>query len=120
MDVNVVMVSGNLTHDVKLEHLIAGTTIAQFTLAVNHKQRTASGFKEETCFVRAVAFGNIAELCSQYLRKGAGCFIKGRLRQEKPEGPEDRQKSRTRVYIEDIKFFDKKKDKNAQGTQTQA
>lgn len=107
MDVNIVVISGNLTADVELKHIVSGTSVANFTVAINHKYRDANGPKEETCFVRAVAFGKIADVCSQHLHKGSGCFIKGRLRQEKWEDKEGQKQSRTRVYVEDIKFLER-------------
>lgn len=107
MDINVVMVSGNLTADVEFKQIVSGTAVAHFTVAVNRKYRSTTGIKEEKCFVRVVAFGKIAELCSERLRKGSGCFVKGRLRQENWEDKAGIKQQRTRVCVEDIKFFEK-------------
>lgn len=107
MDINIVVISGNLTADVELIRIVSGTPVANFTVAVNRRFRDNSNqLKEERCFISVIAYGKIAELCSERLFKGAGCFIKGRLRQEKWEDKEGQKQHRTRVCVEDIKFLD--------------
>lgn len=114
MDVNIVAISGNLSTDVELHRDSLGTAVAHFTIGVNRRYRPNRGIciQEEHCFVRIVAFGKIAELCQQYLKKGAGCFIKGCLKQEATENKQGKREQHTRVCVEDIKFLNKNEQKN--------
>ncbi|RKY38173.1 MAG: single-stranded DNA-binding protein [Candidatus Omnitrophota bacterium] len=77
---NKVFLIGNLTRDPELRYTPGGTAVVSFGIAVNRVFRDSSGEKkEETCFVRVVAFGKQAESCNQYLTKGRLVFVEGRL-----------------------------------------
>ncbi len=71
---------GNLATDPELRYTPKGDPVATFRLAVNRGRRDADGeFKEETMFVTVVAWSKTAELCTQYLNKGRGVLVDGRL-----------------------------------------
>ncbi len=74
------MLMGNLTADPELRYTPQGTATANFRLAVNRAYRDAGGeLKEDTQFFNIVSWGKTAELCTQYLNKGRGVLLEGRL-----------------------------------------
>lgn len=78
--VNRIVLMGNLTADPELRYTPQGTATANFRLAVNRAYRDAGGeLKEDTQFFNVVSWGKTAELCTQYLNKGRGVLLEGRL-----------------------------------------
>ena len=62
--------------------------------------------KEETTFVDVEAWGRQAELVGQYLTKGRGCLIEGRLKFDSWEDKEGKKQSKLRVVAENVQFLD--------------
>lgn len=78
---NLALVIGNMTRDPELRYTAKGTPIATFGIATN-RVYTPTGSTERvetTEFHNIVAWGKLAELCSQLLSKGQKVFIQGRL-----------------------------------------
>ena len=78
--VNRILLMGNLTADPELRYTPQGSAVATFRLAVNRAYRDAEGeLKEDVQFFTVVSWGKTAELCTQYLNKGRGALVEGRL-----------------------------------------
>src|SRR3989441_7534938 len=91
---NKVILMGNLTRDPEIRYAPSGTPVANFELAVNRRYRQGDETKEEVCFVDIVVFGRQAETCGQYLSKGNGALVEGRLQMRKFE-TKDRSEEHT-------------------------
>ena len=78
---NKIMLIGNLGRDPELSYTPSGKAIAKFSLAVSRRRREAESGeqREETQWFNVVAWGNLAEICKQYLNKGQQVYIEGRL-----------------------------------------
>ena len=71
---------GNLTRDPELRYVPSGTAVVNFNLATNRFYATSRGEKkQETCYVRVIVWGKVAETCGEYLSKGSPVFVEGRL-----------------------------------------
>jgi single-strand DNA-binding protein len=68
--------SGNLGRDPEIRYLDDGTAVCDFPLAVGWKTKT----KEGTEWVNCVAWGKLAEICGEYLKKGAFVIVEGQQR----------------------------------------
>jgi len=80
MDLNKVMLIGNLTKDPESRTLVNGQSLSMFTVATNRVWKDASGNKKEQAeFHNIVAWGKLADIANQYLKKGKKVFIEGRL-----------------------------------------
>jgi len=103
---NKVILLGNLTRDPELRYTPQGTAVCSFGLAVNHRYALASGeAREETCFVDMDVWGQQAQSCSTYLRKGAPALVEGRLRLDQWDDRETgKRRSRLRVQAERVQF----------------
>ncbi len=78
--VNKVILIGNLGKDPEVRHTPNGTAVANFPIATNEAWNNREGQREErTEWHRVVAFGRLAEICGQYLKKGKQVYIEGRL-----------------------------------------
>ena len=87
---NKVILMGNLTRNPELRYTPSGTPVASFGLAVSRRFKQGDDLKEEVCFVDIVVFGKQAEHCGQYLSKGNGAIVEGRLQQRRWEAEDDR------------------------------
>ncbi len=110
-NINRVFIAGNLTRDPQVRFLANEKAVAEFGLAINRKFKAGDGtLKEETTFVDIEVWGRTAELCSQYLIKGSGCFIEGRLKLDSWEDKKDGSKrSKLRVVADSVQFLDSKR-----------
>lgn len=78
--VNKVILIGNLGRDPEVRHTPGGAPVATFSIATNEAWNTREGQREErTEWHRVVAFGKLAEICGQYLKKGKQVYVEGRL-----------------------------------------
>jgi single-strand DNA-binding protein len=66
---------GNVGRDPEIRFTQDGKAIANFSIAVTEKWNG----NEKTEWVRCVAFGKIAEVISDYVKKGTPLFITGRM-----------------------------------------
>jgi len=104
MYLNKVLLYGNLTRDPELRALPSGMNVVNFSIATNRVFRDRDGKKQEqTDFHNVVVFGRQADTVSQYLKKGSGVFIEGRLQTRSWE--KDGQKMyRTEVVADRVQF----------------
>lgn len=107
MNYNKVQIAGNLTRDPELRYTPKGTAIAKIGLAVNRVWTNEAGEKkEDVTFIDVDVFGRTAENCGQYLKKGRGVFVEGRL---KLDSWDDKQtgakRTRLGVVAESVQFI---------------
>jgi single-strand DNA-binding protein len=100
---NRVELIGNLTRDPEIRYTPQGTAVATFSIATNRVYTTPDGEKkEEVDFHRCVAWGKLAELCQQLLKKGNRTFVSGRLQNREWEGQDGQKRQTTEIVIEDM------------------
>lgn len=103
---NKVILAGNLTRDPELRYTPKGLAICKFGIAINRNWTTETGEKkEEVTFVDIDAFGRQAETIAQYLKKGGGVMIEGRLKLDQWDDKQTGQKrSKLGVIVEGFQF----------------
>ena len=111
---NKIILMGNLTRDPEIRYAATGTPVANFGLAVNRKYRQGEELKEEVCFVDIVVFGKQAETCGQYLSKGNGALVEGRLQMRKFETKDGQKVTKHEVVAENIRFLSKRQDQGGE------
>ncbi len=105
MNLNRVLLIGNLTKDPELRYTPSGTPVATLRLAVNSSFKSQSGErKEETCFVNIIVWSRQAETCNQYLKKGRAVFVEGRLISRSWEA-EGQKRSTMEVRADRVQFL---------------
>ena len=82
-----VMILGHLGRDPELRYTPQGTPVATFTVAANRRWTGDEGQRhEETIWFRVSAFGRLADVAYQYLRKGMRVYVEGRLTPDRNTG----------------------------------
>jgi len=77
---NRVIIAGNLTRDPEVRATINKRTYARFSVAVNSAWRNQNGeLQERVEYINVIVWGQMADTCGKYLRKGRGVLIEGRL-----------------------------------------
>lgn len=104
---NKVILMGNLTRDVELKYTSNQTAVTEIGLAVNDRRKGQDGqWQDETTFVDVTLWGRTAEIADQYLGKGSGVMIEGRLRLDQWDDKQTGQKrSRLRVTGERMQML---------------
>jgi single-strand DNA-binding protein len=117
LQLNRVLLAGNLTREPQVRFFANERAVASFGLAINRRYKTADGQqKEEVTFVDCEAWGRTAELVGQYLTKGRACFIEGRLRLDSWEDKKDGQKrSKLVVVADNVQFLDSNRERGQGG-----
>ena len=103
---NKVLLMGNLTKDPELRYTPQGAAVANLRMAVNRKYKDKNQeLKEEVCFITAVVWNKQAETCNQYLHKGSGLFVEGRLQSRSWEDNTGAKRSVIEVRAERVQFM---------------
>lgn len=107
--VNKVIIIGNLTRDPELRYTPNGQAVSSFGVATNRNWVDKAGEKKEDVeFHNVVAWGKLAELTSQLLKKGRKVFIEGRLQTRSWEGKDGVTRQRTEIITEDMVVLDRR------------
>lgn len=80
-NVNVVVITGNLTRDPELRHTGAGTAVCDMRVAVNSRRKNGQSgeWEDKPNFFDVTVWGNRGENCCKYLAKGKPVAVEGRL-----------------------------------------
>lgn len=78
-NVNVVVITGNLTQDPDLRHLGSGTAVCELRVAVNTRRKEGNEWVDKPNFFNVTVWGAQGENCAQYLSKGRPVAVEGRL-----------------------------------------
>jgi single-strand DNA-binding protein len=115
--VNKVILVGRLGKDPELRSIPSGTSVAKFSLATDERFTDKSGEKQErTEWHNVVAWGKLAEICGQYLRKGKLVYIEGSIRTDSWDDKETGvKKYRTEIIANTMQMLDKKGDDEGGG-----
>ncbi len=105
---NKVILMGNLTRDPEVRFTPSGTPVANFRIAVNHRFKQGGETKDDVCYIDIVVFGKQAELCGQYLNKGNGVIVDGRLQERRWETAEGQKRSKYEVVAQQVRFLPKR------------
>lgn len=118
MNLNKVMILGNLTRDPELRQTPGGKSVCSFDVATNRVWLSQSGEKNEKAeFHRIVAWGKLAEICGQYLSRGRLVFIEGRIETQSWQDKETGAKRyRTEIVAENMQMGPRPGDRGVEGT----
>ena len=100
---NRIQILGNLGRDPELRFTQSGTPVANFTVAVNETWQRKDGQPgERTEWFRVVAWGRLAEIANEYLRRGRQVFIEGRIQTREWQDREGNDRTSTELVARDL------------------
>ena len=105
MNLNKVMLIGNLTKDPELKTLPSGAAVANFGMATNRTWKDKTGQKQtDAPFHNIVVFGRMAEIAKQYAKKGDSMFIDGRIQTRSWDGKDGVKHYITEIIAENLQL----------------
>ncbi len=107
--INKAFIIGNLGQDPEKKFTQKGIAMATFSVATTEKwkDKTTGEDNEQTEWHRIVTFNRLAEICSDYLRKGSKVYIEGKLRTRSWEKDGVRRYT-TEIVAQEMKMLDSK------------
>ena len=107
MDLNKVMLIGNLTRDPEMRTTPGGQNVCSFGLATNLVWNDQSGPRQTRAeFHNIVAWRKLAEICAQYLKKGNKIYIEGRMQTRDWQDKEGNKRQRTEIVADNMIMLD--------------
>ncbi|MDX6624069.1 MAG: single-strand DNA-binding protein [Solirubrobacterales bacterium] len=105
-NVNVVVITGNLTRDPELRHTNGGTAVCELRVAVNSRRKDQSGnWVDKPNFFDVVVWGAQGENCSTYLAKGRPVAIEGRLDWREWEAKDGGKRQAVQIVANTVQFL---------------
>ncbi|MFW6344834.1 MAG: single-stranded DNA-binding protein [Halomonas sp.] len=106
--VNKVILLGNLGQDPEVRFTPSGTAVANLRLATTDTwlDKQSGQRQERTEWHSLVAFARMAEICQQYLAKGAKIYVEGRLQTRKWQAQDGSDRYSTEVVLSELQMLD--------------
>ena len=106
--INKVILIGNLGNDPDVRYTAGGSPIANVSLATSEswRDKETGDQQERTEWHRVVFFGRLAEIVSEYLRKGSKVYVEGRLQTRKWQDRDGNDRYTTEIVANDMQMLD--------------
>lgn len=103
MDLNKIMIIGNMTRDPEVRTTPNGKSVASFSVATNRYWTDQNGQKQkETEYHNVVLWTKLADVAGQYLHKGNKIYVEGRLRTREWTAQDGTKRTRTEIIGENM------------------
>ena len=104
MDLNKAMIIGRLTRDPELKTTPSGVNVCSISIATGYAYTNKeTGQKvEQTEFHNVVLWRKLAEIATQYLKKGTQVYIEGRLQTRTWDGQDGKKNYRTEIIADNL------------------
>lgn len=100
---NKVMIIGHLGRDPEMRYTPTNRPVATFSLASSRNWATAEGEKRSvTEWFNVVAWGSLAEICNQFLKKGQQVYVEGRLQTRRWEDEQGNKRSTVEIVAREM------------------
>lgn len=114
---NKVMVIGHLGRDPEMRYTPSGKPVTTFTVASSRTWNSSDGEKHsETEWFTIVTWGNLAEICNQYLKKGQQVYIEGRLQTRRWDDSEGVKHSTVEIVANEMMMLGERRENTSQST----
>ena len=108
-DLNKVLLIGRLGQDPELKFTQSGIAVAKFSLATTQSWKDQDGNNQEkTEWHNIVVWRKLAEICSEYLKKGSKIYCEGSLSTNTWEDENKKKHYRTEIVMNDMIMLDSK------------
>lgn len=100
-DLNLCQFIGRAGRDAEVRYTAGGEAIANFSIAVGWKGKD----KEGTEWVRCSAFGKLAEIVGEYVKKGKQVYVAGRMNTRKWQDKEGADRYSTEINVDRMQLL---------------
>ncbi len=105
--VNKVILVGNLGQDPDVRYTADGRAIANISIATTDswKDKNTGEQQDRTEWHRVVFFSRLAEIVSEYLKKGAQVYVEGRLQTRKWQDKDGNDRYTTEIVANEMQML---------------
>ncbi len=103
-DINQVVLVGRLVRDAELRYLSSGTSVMNFSIAVNRRRKQGDQWVDEASFFDVELFGRQAESIQRFMVKGKQVGVHGELRQDRWE-QDGQNRSKVKVHAINLQLL---------------
>ncbi|MEM6335218.1 MAG: single-stranded DNA-binding protein [Bacteroidota bacterium] len=101
--VNKAIIIGNLGADPELRYTGSGTAVCNMRIATNESYKDSNGdLVEKTEWHNVVAWGRLAEICGEYLKKGRQAYFEGNLQTRQFEDRDGNTRYTTEIKVREM------------------
>ncbi len=118
-NLNSILLEGNLVADPGLRYTPSGAPVCSFCVACNRYFKQEEELQQEVSYFDITTWNRLAEVCNEYLSKGRGVRVVGRLKQDRWEDQEGKTRSKVHIVAEHVEFKPKFKTEDAGATEEQ-
>jgi single-strand DNA-binding protein len=105
-NINVVVITGNLTRDPELRTTPGGTSVCSMRVAVNTRRKSQSGeWEDKPNYFDVTVWGAQGENCAQYLQKGRPVAVNGRLEWREWEDQQGNKRQAVDIIANSVQFL---------------
>jgi single-strand DNA-binding protein len=105
---NKVMLIGHLGKDPELSYTPSGVAVCKFSIATNDSYKGDDGnWIERTEWHNITAWRKLAEICSQYLKKGSKIYLEGKIQTDTYE-KDGKKNYFTKIVMNEMLMLDNK------------
>lgn len=121
-----VILVGNVGQDPEIRYLQSGGSVANLSVATSEswKDKNTGEKKTETEWHRVCVFGNLADIVSQYVKKGSKVYLEGKLKTRKWQDQAGQDRYTTEIVVDGfsgvMQMLDSKGDGGQGGAPSQA
>ena len=119
-NLNSILIEGNLVKDPELSYTPKGTAVCKFTVASNRFYKQEEEMQKEVSFFEVATWTRLAEVCGEYLKKGRGVRVVGRLKQDRWTDADGKPHSRVSIVAEHVEFKPQFKKQDGDGKDGEA
>jgi single-strand DNA-binding protein len=111
MSVNKVILVGRLGRDPETRYTGGGQAVANFSVATDESYKDKNGERQKrTEWHRITAWGKLAEICQQYLKKGTMVYIEGRIQSREWQDKEGQKRTSFDIVANTMKMLSSRGD----------
>ena len=114
-NLNSILIEGNLVRDPELKYTPKGVAVCTFALASNRFFKQDEETQKEVSYFDITTWSRLAEVCGEYLKKGRGVRVVGRLKQDRWTDADGKVRSKILIVAEHVEFKPQLKGKDGDG-----
>ena len=105
--INKVILVGNLGNDPETRYMPSGDAVTNISVATSEswKDKQSGEQKEKTEWHKVVMFRRLAEIAAEYLRKGSQVYIEGKLRTNKWQDRDGKDRYTTEIIADEMQML---------------
>lgn len=119
--VNKAIILGHVGQDPEMKYTQGGTAIANLSVATSETWKDKNTGEQQTRaeWHRISAFGKLAEIIGQYVKKGSKVYIEGKIQTRKWKGQDGVDRYSTEIVANELQMLDSRSDNSGGQRQPQ-